>query len=81
MFRKIECFMAKHLGGHITIGRFTIYGENAMHWAVNIRFKKGYLCFRLPFFCFSRWWPLYLYFSPNATPRAATFKMGKKHFY
>ena len=65
------------LAGHIRLGRMTIYGANAMHWAINIATKRwGYICFRLPFPCFGRWWPLYFYVSPNATPWAATFMLG-----
>lgn len=66
------------MGGHVRIGKITIYGENAMHWAVNVRTKRwGYVCFRLPFRCFGKWWPLYFYCSPNGTPWAATFKIGR----
>lgn len=56
--------------GYITIGkRLTIYGDNAMHWGVTFHTKKyGYVCFRLPFRSRGKWWPLYLYCSPNATP-------------
>ncbi|MEE8729756.1 MAG: hypothetical protein SOI28_05715 [Rahnella inusitata] len=65
------------LSGHINVGRVTIFGDNAMHWAVNIRTKRwGYICFRLPFRSHRRWWPLYFYCSPNGTPWAATFKIG-----
>ncbi len=73
--------MKNWLTGHLNIGkRITIYGRNAMHFGVTIRTKKyGYICFRLPFTCFGRWFPLYLYFSPNATPWAATFMIGRKH--
>lgn len=68
------------LSGHISIGRLTIYGRNAMHWGVTIYTKRyGYICFRLPFTYHGKWYPLYLYFSPNATPWAATFMLGKKH--
>lgn len=50
-----------------------------MHWAINLHTKRwGYVCFRLPFRCFSGWWPLYFYVSPNATPWAATFMLGKE---
>jgi hypothetical protein len=72
--------MKNWLTGHINIGKkITVYGRNAMHWGVTIRTKKyGYVCFRLPFTCFGRWYPLYLYFSPNATPWASTFMLGKK---
>jgi hypothetical protein len=69
------------LGGHLSIGGLTVYGENAMHWGVNIRTKKwGYICFRLPFRCFGKWWPLYFYLSPNATPWAATYYVGTGHY-
>jgi len=64
------------MSGHITIGRITIYGENAMHWAVNIKLRKTYMCFRLPLKCFGEWMPLYLYFSKDGTPNKATFKIG-----
>lgn len=61
-----------YLGGHVSVGSVTVFGENAMHWAVNAKTRWGYLCFRLPFRCFGRWWPLYCYLSPDATPSAAT---------
>lgn len=72
-------FRYEFLSGHINIGKLTIYGRNAMHWGCTLYTKKyGYICWRLPFTCNGRWWPLYLYFSPNATPQAATFMLGKK---
>jgi len=64
------------MGGHIDIGPITIYGENAMQWAVNWHMFKTVVCFRLPFRCFGKWWPLYFYISKNATPQKATFKIG-----
>lgn len=66
--------------GHINIGkRLTIYGDNAMHWGVTFWTKKfGYICFRLPFRSCGKWWPLYFYCSPNATPWAATFMLGRR---
>ena len=68
------------LDGHISIGRLTIYGRNAMHWGVTFYTKKyGYVCFRLPFTYHGKWYPLYFYCSPNATPWASTFMIGKKH--
>ncbi len=71
-------FWENFLGGHVNIGPITIYGENAMHWGVNIWTKKfGYICFRLPVRCFGKWWPLYFYTSPNATPWASTFYRGE----
>jgi hypothetical protein len=48
-----------------------------MHWGVNVHTKRwGFVCFRLPLTCFGRWWPLYFYVSPNATPWASTFHRG-----
>lgn len=70
-------FYENFLGGHISLGRFTFYGENAMNWGVTIWTETfGYICFRLPFRCFGVWCPLYFYTSPNATPRASTFYRG-----
>lgn len=69
-------FWERYFGGHVTLGPVTIYGENAMHWAVNIRTERwGWVCFRLPLRCFGRWWSLYWYCSPDATPCRATFKV------
>ena len=63
--------------GHLTIGPVTFYGRNAMHYAINIRTKRwGYICFHPPVTCWFKYWGWYLYFSPNATPWAATFTLG-----
>jgi hypothetical protein len=63
------------LSGHISIGRLTIYGKNAMNWTVNFSTKKwGYICFTLPFR--SNWKRMYFYLSPNGTPWAATYYRG-----
>lgn len=71
-------FKYDFMTGHITIGNLTMYGRNAMHWGCHIYTKKyGYICFRLPLFD-EGWHELYLYFSPNATPWAATFMLGRK---
>jgi len=68
------------MSGHVSVGPFTVYGENAMHWAVNIRTKKwGYICFRLPLRCFGEWWPVYFYISPNGTPGKAIYCIPKKY--
>ena len=64
------------MSGHISLGPITIYGENAMHWAVNIKVRKTIMCFRLPFRCFGKWWPLYLYFSKDGTPTRASWGIG-----
>ena len=71
------------LGGHFRIGSrkngfaIVVYGRNAMHFAINIYWRgKGWICFRLPFTCYGKWWPLYFYISPNGTPQRATFMWG-----
>lgn len=67
------------LKGHFSFGPLTVYGRNAMHWGITFYTKSfGYICFRLPFTCFKRWWPLYFYVSPNATPQASTFYLGEE---
>lgn len=62
-------------GGHLNIGKnITIYGENAMHWAVQIYIKKwGYIVFTLPFRTYGKFWGCHLYCSPNGTPWACTY--------
>lgn len=71
----------RKLRGHLSIGRLTIYGRNAMHWGVNFWTRRwGYVCFRLPLTCFGCWWPLYFYLSPNATPWAATLYLSRGGF-
>ena len=74
------------MSGHVNIGRhITIYGANAMNWAVNIYTKRwGYVCFTLPAFARFRkyhnsgkkYFEWYFYCSPNGTPWAATFYRG-----
>lgn len=86
MKRKLRKF-AKEIEKHKSIGNFTIYGDNAMHFGCHLWTKKfGFICFRLPIICGISdkilygdklyWKPLYLYFSPNATPWASTFLLG-----
>lgn len=57
--------------------RITIYGDNAMHYGITVWTNKwGFICFRLPLKSCGKWWPLYFYVSPNATPWASTFYLG-----
>lgn len=75
---RISRLLDRCIGGHFRIGPITVYGRNAMHFAVNIKTRRwGYLCFQPTVRCFGRWWPWYFYASPNATPWAATFAIGK----
>jgi hypothetical protein len=79
-WRRFLPFWERYFGGHFNLGPFTIYGENAMHWAINIKTKRwGYICFRLPVRCFGCWWRLYFYCSPDATPQAATFIVPRSY--
>jgi hypothetical protein len=62
------------MGGYISIGNLTIFGENAMHWAIEFRTKKyGYIVITLPVRCFGKYWGSHIYFSPNGTPWACTY--------
>jgi hypothetical protein len=62
------------MSGHISIGSLSIFGENAMHWAIELHTKKyGYICFTPPLKCFGKYQGCHLYFSPNGTPWAATY--------
>jgi hypothetical protein len=61
--------------GHFVVGPVTVYGANAMHYAVNIRTRWGYLCAR-PTTGRSGYWPWYVYLSENATPERATWGFG-----
>ena len=69
-------FLRKCLGGHINIGRLTIYGFNAMHVAFNYTTDKTYICFHPPMRCFGKWWPWHFYISRNGTPWLATCGFG-----
>lgn len=72
-------------GGHLNIGPMTIWGANAMNWAVSIYTKRwGYICFSLPAIArFKRsrytgklYFDWYFYISPNGTPWASTYYIG-----
>jgi len=60
------------------IWRLTIYPLRcAMHGAAQFWTKRwGFVCFKPPTYAFGKWWPAYLYTSPNATPWASTFRLG-----
>lgn len=64
------------LRGHWNIGKnITLYGANAMSWAVNIHTKRwGWIHFTIPLL--SKW-SFCFYVSPNATPWACTYYWGK----
>ncbi|AXH76552.1 MAG: hypothetical protein [Bacteriophage sp.] len=56
----------------------TIYGSNAMCWAVNTHTKRwGYICFSLPSIARKRSKQgHYFYLSPDGTPSSSTFYRG-----
>ena len=61
--------------GHFNVGPVTIYGANAMHYAVNVRTGDGWICFR-PTTGREGAWRWYLYVSPDATPGRAWWGTG-----
>ncbi len=71
------------MGGHVSFIGITIYGANAMNWAVNIKTGFGYFCFSLPVLsrlkknCQGKlFYDWYIYLSPDGTPDASTFYRG-----
>lgn len=66
----------RNLGGHVSFWGVTIYGFNAMHVAVNIRTRWGFICFHPTMRVFGKWWPWYFYISPDATPCNVRFGCG-----
>lgn len=72
-------WLERNLGGHLNLGPVVIFGQNAMHWAVNIYTRWGIVCFRLPLRCFGVWWPVYFYISRDGTPNSATFRLGRTY--
>lgn len=82
---KLNDWLQRRLGGHVSLGPVTVYGFNAMHVAINIWTKRwGVICFHpdLRFLGkYAPWmlgkeWPWYFYLSPNHTPWSATFAIG-----
>jgi hypothetical protein len=69
-------FWKRYLGGHITLGPLTIYGLNAMHVALNLETRWGWICFHPTWRVFGKWWPWYFYISSDATPYRARFGCG-----
>lgn len=64
--------------GHVNLGRrITIYGANAMHWAVNVWFRDNWWCFHWPTRTFGGRWPWYFYISRDATPHAMVASWGE----
>jgi hypothetical protein len=67
--------------GHVTWRPFgvpiTIYGANAMHWAVNVQWRGEYWCFHPRTRTFGGRWPAYFYISRDATPHTARVMWGR----
>lgn len=61
--------------GHVSLGdhRVTIYGANAMHWAIEVHIRGLWWCFHPTTHTFGGHWPWYFYVSPDATPQSARF--------
>lgn len=71
-----ERWMDRWFTGHVRLGPLVIYGANAMHWAINWRTRRGYVCFHPPTRTFGARWPWYLYYSRDATPHRAFWGYG-----
>lgn len=71
-------FWERYFGGHVSIrgGRIVLFGWNAMHVTLQIHTKRGWLCIHPPVRCFGRWWPWYVYLSPDATPSGSIWGYG-----
>jgi hypothetical protein len=69
-------FMERYFGGHVSFGPFVIYGYNAMHVALNIETRWGWVCFHPTWKVFGVWWPWYFYISKDATPSGKRFGIG-----
>lgn len=63
---------------HVHFGRVTIYGANAMHWAVNVWFLGHYWCLHPRTRTFGGDWPAYFYISKDATPQHACWMIGRE---
>lgn len=64
--------------GSFRVGRVTVYGANAMHWAINIRGKRNWWCFHPRTRTFGAVWRWYFYISPDATPSSAVYRTGAR---
>lgn len=67
--------------GHVSIGPVTVFGANAMHWAINLRLRGNYWCFHPRTRTYGALWRSYFYVSPDATPSNAIFRIGRKWQY
>lgn len=65
--------------GHWSRGPVTVYGANAMHWAVNVWMLGHYWCFHPTTHTFGSNWPWYFYISKNATPWGACYLRRGTH--
>ena len=85
LMQRIDQWLEKHLGEHLSFGPVTVFGFNAMHCAIQIWTRRwGYICFHpslrflgpLAPWMLGKDWPWCFYLSPNATPWAATLSIG-----
>lgn len=79
LLHRIDRWLEVHAGGHATLGPVTIFGNNAMHYTIEVTTRRwGYLCIRPPVYSLGRWHPWHVFASPNGTPWAATFMAGPR---
>lgn len=75
---RVMGFWYTFFGGHISIGKVTIFGENAMQWSIVIHGTRwGAIHIDIPTFSRlfgKRTWCMYV--SPNGTPWACTWYIG-----
>jgi hypothetical protein len=71
-----ERWQDRFFPGHISIGPVCVYGANAMHWAVNIRTRWGFLCAHPTTRTFGGRWPWYMYLSRDGTPEGVKETRG-----
>jgi hypothetical protein len=71
-------WLERKFSGHISFfnHRVVIFGFNAMHVALNIRSRWGWICFHPTIKCFGVWWHWYFYISDDATPVHSRFGIG-----
>jgi len=76
MNKALDRILERYFGGSISIGPVTVYGYNAMHFALNVRTRWGALCVHPTTRTFGGHWPWYIYVSKNCTPWAAVWGIG-----
>lgn len=72
--KRLSRWVHRKLSGHVRMGPVTVYGANAMHFAINVRTPLGHVCARPT--TGRGAWRWYFYVSHNATPWGAWLAVG-----